>query len=364
MKDATDFLRQQVTEIPPYEPILPYHVLSEELGIPAKELIKLDANENPYGPIKTVSQAIGSLDTLHIYPDPESRRIRELLASYHQISKNQIVLGAGADELIDLIMRIFFEPGDRLINCPPTFGMYAFDGALNHAEVIDVPRNSDFSLDIEALENTVETMQPKMLFLANPNNPDGGMISEEEFERLVKLPLVLVLDEAYINFGGEDRSKIREVQESPHLFVLRSFSKWAGLAGIRIGYGVFPTEIVPTLMKTKQPYNVAVIAEEAAITSIQNVHELDINSALIIEGRLKLFNELRQIPWIQPYPSEANFILCKVNGITAVEVKEALRKKGILIRYFDKLGLRDHIRISVGTMNQIDSLINAMKGIG
>lgn len=146
--EIESYIRLHVRAMPAYEPILPYAVLSTELGIPVDQLIKLDANENPYGPLPEVQKALCDLSNLHIYPDPESRRIRSMLGDFHGIPDNSIVIGAGADELIDMIMRLVIDPGDCLLNCPPTFGMYAFDGDLNRATLINVPRKADFSLRI------------------------------------------------------------------------------------------------------------------------------------------------------------------------------------------------------------------------
>ena len=363
MSRTLEYIRQHIREMPSYEPILPFDVLSEELGIPVDRLIKLDANENPYGPIPEVMQALSSLDTLHIYPDPESRRIKGLLAEHHQIPEASIVVGAGADELIDLIIRVSLEPGDRQINCPPTFGMYAFDGKLNQASLISVRRRPDFSLDLESLQRAVKDHQPKVLFLANPNNPDGGMISDEMFNKLVDLPLLLVMDEAYIPFSNEGKSVLDKVQFHQNLVVLRTFSKWAGLAGVRIGYGGFPLEFVPMLMKVKQPYNVSSVAEQAAVVTMWNLPKAVENISRIIEQRRVLYQGLEQVPWLDAYPSQANFILCRVKGIPAIEVKQRLRAEGILIRHFDKPGLSDHIRLSVGKKDQIEALITALKGI-
>ena len=363
MTNTTHFIRQHIQEMLPYEPILPFDVLSNDLGIPAERLIKLDANENPYGPLPEVKQALAALDALHIYPDPESRRIRTLLAEHHQVPEESIVIGAGADELIDLIMRIVIEPGDTVINCPPTFGMYAFDGALNQARLKTVPRQTDFSLDMPGILQAVAEHQPRLLFLANPNNPDGGMISEGVFQQLVDLPQLLVMDEAYIQFSDQGRSVLKEVQSYNNLIVLRTFSKWAGLAGLRIGYGVFPEAFVPMLMRAKQPYNVSVAAEQAAVVTMRNLSKAHENIAQIIEHRGQLYEALEQIAWLRPYPSQANFILCRVESVSAFEVKQRLRKQGILIRYFDKPGLSEHIRISIGTLEQTEKLITALKGI-
>ncbi len=362
MISSRDFIRQHIQDMPPYEPILPSEVLSTELGIPMEALVKLDANENPYGPLPEVKDALEALDILHIYPDPESRRIRKILAEHHQIQAETIVIGAGADELIDLIMRITIEPGDKLLNCPPTFGMYAFDSALNLAKIINVPRRRDFSLDLPKITQAVEQHKPRLLFLANPNNPDGSLITDLEIQQLLDLPLLLVIDEAYIQFCDRDYSSLNEVQVNNNLIVLRTFSKWAGLAGLRIGYGVFPETLVPFLMRAKQPYNVSVAAEQAAAVTMRNLPKAKENIARIIEQRDHLFKGLEQISWLSPYPSQANFILCRVEEYSAKDVSQCLRDQGILIRYFDKPGLNDHIRISIGTYEQIEKLVLSLKG--
>lgn len=362
MISALDSIRPHIQAMPAYKPILPYDVLSQELGLPAGSLVKLDANENPYGPLPEVLEALAAEDHLHIYPDPESRQVREALAAYHAIPREQIVVSGGADELIDLLIRVFLDPGEGLLNCPPTFGMYAFDGALNQAAIHTVPRRPDFSLDIDAIEHSVAENHPKLMFLANPNNPDGGLIASSDLKRLLELPLVLVLDEAYMHYAGERYSAIPWVSRCDNLIVLRTFSKWGGLAGVRVGYGVFPANLVPTLMKAKQPYNVSVVAQRAALACMQHLSKLDHQRDDIIAQRERLFDGLVSIPWLRPYPSQANFILCKVLGRPAETVKDQLRQEGILIRYFNTPGLDDHIRISVGLEDEVDRLISVLKG--
>lgn len=358
--DIDSYLRPHILKMPAYEPVLPYDVLSQELEIPMERIVKLDANENPYGPLPEVSERLAALGNLHIYPDPESRRIREKLAQHHQISTENIVIGAGADELIDLIMRLVIDPGDVLINCPPTFGMYAFDGTLNDARVLNVPRTSDFSLDYEGIAQAVKDFRPKLIFLATPNNPDGSLISTEQIETLLTLPVLIVLDEAYINFSTPSSGWIKEVDKYQNLFVLRTFSKWAGLAGLRIGYGVFPKCFVPKLMAAKQPYNISVAAEEAACATLSNIEKIDRMTELIVAERGRLLHRLNGISWLEPYPSQANFILCRVLERDAAIVKKTLRGQGILIRHFNQPGLTDHIRISVGKPEDSDRLISAL----
>jgi len=352
-------VRPHILEMPPYEPILPLDILAQNLGITEDKIIKLDANENPYGSLPEVGDALADMNNFAIYPDPESRRLRTLLAKHHEVSEKSIVLGAGVDELIDLIMRLSLDPNDVLLNCPPTFGMYAFGGALNQAQIIEVPRHADFTLDLDSLFASVKRYQPKLIFLANPNNPDGGMIPPEIIRSLLELPLIMILDEAYANFCPEPDGWINQVSSHKNLIVLRSFSKWAGLAGLRVGYGFFPENLVPSLQKAKQPYNVSVVAEKAGVISLLNNHKLQANVRKIMSERERLFGKLGGISWLRPYPSSANFILCKVLDREAVDVKQRLLEKGILIRYFDKPGLRDHIRISVGKPKHTDILMDA-----
>ena len=359
-------IRPHLESLPPYIPIEPFEVLSARIGRDASQIIKLDANENPYGPLPVVREALGNLKFPHIYPDPESRTLRKALAGFTGVPAEYLLAGAGADELIDLLMRLILEPGDCVLSCPPTFGMYSFDTELNAARVIEVPRNGDFSLDIDRISEAVRSHQPQILFVATPNNPDGSLLDTKAIDRLVELPLLVVLDEAYIEFAGENLgaslSRIREVPARENLIVLRTFSKWAGLAGLRIGYGAFPGWLMPTLWKAKQPYNVNVAASVAAQVSLAHVAELANIVELLIAERKRLFSALEDAPYLKPYPTRSNFILCQVQRGEAGELKSRLAQEyGIFIRYFNKPGLRDHIRISVGRPQDTDALLEALK---
>jgi histidinol-phosphate aminotransferase len=359
-------IRPHLESMPPYLPIEPFEVLSGRIGRDASEIIKLDANENPYGPLPAVREAIGNLEFPHIYPDPESRALRASLEKFTGVPAEYLLAGAGADELIDLLMRLILEPNDPILSCPPTFGMYSFDGELNAARVVEVPRNRDFSLDMDALCRAVELHQPKILFVATPNNPDGSILEAKSIDQLLDLPLLVVLDEAYIEFAGgnlgADLSRIREVPLRENLVVLRTFSKWAGLAGLRVGYGAFPLWLMPTLWKAKQPYNLNVAASVAAQTSLQHVNDLTSVVELLKTERERLFSALQEIRYLKPYPTQSNFILCQVPGRDAAELKKRLAEKyGIFIRYFNKPGLRDHIRISVGRPQDTGALLEALK---
>jgi histidinol-phosphate aminotransferase len=362
MFDPQTRIRAHIRAMPPYEPILPFEVLSQQLGRAPQDIIKLDANENPYGMLPAIRQALAQMPYGHVYPDPESRALRAALARYHQVPEENLLAGAGADELIDLILRLVITPGDVILNCPPTFGMYAFDGDLNGARVVNVARRPDFSVDVDGLKQAVRKYHPAVLFLASPNNPDGSLIPREVILRLLDLPCLVVVDEAYIEFA-EAPSLVTEVPQRTNLIVLRTFSKWAGLAGLRVGFGVFPGALMPHLWKIKQPYNVSVAAATAAITALEHAAELLNTVRQIIAERERLLGLLKTIPWLHPYPSRANFILCRVLERDAAALKRELARHGILVRYFDKPGLQDCIRISVGKPEHTDALLQCLRSL-
>jgi histidinol-phosphate aminotransferase len=261
-------------------------------------------------------------------------------------------------------MRVTLSPGDAIINCPPTFGMYAFDADLNNAKVVNVPRQADFSLDLDGILAAAEKFAPKLIFITSPNNPDGSLLPQPVLQKLLALPSLIVLDEAYIEFSGIP-SQISNVPIYQNLIVLRTFSKLAGLAGLRVGYGGFPSWLMPTLWKTKQPYNVNVAGSVAAIAALDDLDYLDWTVKTLVAERNRLAGELSALPWLTVYPSNSNFILCRVKGRDAAQLKSDLAQQhGIFIRYFSRSGLTDCIRISVGKPEHTDVLLQALKGMG
>jgi histidinol-phosphate aminotransferase len=345
----------------PYAPIVPFEVLSQRLGLPPEAIVKLDANENPYGPSPRAIEALASYPYYHIYPDPEQHLLRDALSAYLGMPKAMLLGGAGADELIDLIMRLFVGPGDAILNCPPTFGMYEFDAALQAGRVVVVPRHADFSVDVDAIEAAVAREHPKLLFLTSPNNPDGSLLAKDDLHRLVRLPLVIVVDEAYVEFAGG--SFIQWARDYPNLIVLRTFSKWAGLAGLRVGYGAFPENIMRHLWKIKQPYSVSMAATAAVVASLADADYLLVNVARIVAERTRLCETLAGFPFLRPYPSHSNFILCRVVGRDARALKLALEQRGVLVRYFNKPGLTDCIRVSVGRPEQTERIRETLEDV-
>ncbi len=359
--EVTALIRPDIAGMQAYQPIYPLEVVAARLGCAPDAIVKLDANENAYGPSPRVRAALADLPFAHIYPDPESRILRAALADFTGVPADLLLAGAGADELIDLTMRLFLQHGDAILDCPPTFGMYAFDAAIAGARVIRVPRRPNWGLDVSAVVEATSEYQPKLIFVTSPNNPDGGWLPDADLEQLLALPLVVVLDEAYVEFAGLERSRIGWVTDRDNLIVLRSFSKWAGLAGLRVGYGAFPAALMPHLWKIKQPYNVSVAASKAAVAALEDRDHLERTIARIIAERERLRKELATISYLRPYPSEANFILCRVEGRGAGQLKLALEQEGILVRHFAKPRLDDCIRITVGKPEQTDALMSVLR---
>ena len=356
-------LAPHLADIEEYAPIEPFEVLSARLGIPAERIVKLDANENPYGPLPAVIEALAHYPHFHVYPDPRQSMLCDTLSAFLGVPAAHILPGHGADELLDYLCRLFLVPGDTVINTPPTFGMYGFDARLAGAKVVDVERREDFSVDVDAVEAAVEAHRPKLLFLTSPNNPSGNWLDDDAFARLVALPVVVVLDEAYVEFA-DHASRAGRVLDHDNLVVLRTFSKAAGIAGLRLGYGVFPRWLMRELLKFKQPYNVNVAASVAGIASLRNADQLEAVVEKLKAERGRLYARLDALPGIETLPgSQANFILCRVLGRDARELKHALERGGILIRHYHVRRLENRIRISVGRPEHTDALIDALRAM-
>ena len=359
------FVRAHLRRLAPYTPIEPFEVLSARLGRDPSDIVKLDANENPYGPPPEVAAALGSMRFPNIYPDPETRALRSLLAPGLGVPIEQVLVGCGADELIDLLMRAVLDQNDKIVDCPPTFTMYAFDAAVNGASVVTVPRLEGFKLDVPGIAKAVKETKAKIVFVTSPNNPDGSTVTDEEMSKLLSISpeCLVVLDEAYVEFSGED-SRSSWVLEHENLVVLRTFSKSAALAGLRVGYGVFPAGLAALLWRAKQPYNVSAAAEAAAVAALSNPAWLEDTRLALVAERERLTELLStEIDWLTPYPSSANFVLCSVGGgKDAGEIRDRLAKEhGIMVRHYAKKELSGFVRISVGKPEHTDRLIEALR---
>jgi histidinol-phosphate aminotransferase len=323
-------------------------------------VVKLDASENNYGASPRVQIALAEFQGYHIYPDAAQVEIRRALADYTGVSMEQIVAGSGSDQLIDLLIRLFCAPGDEIINLPPTFAMFKFYADLQGVKVISVPRDADYGIDVPGIKKAVSA-KTKLIFIANPNNPTGTLTPENMISEVLELGLPTVVDEAYFEFTGKTFAS--RVGKLPNLMVLRTFSKWAGLAGLRVGYGLFPARVADILHAVRDPYNVNIAALVAAKESLKDAASLLAKVKLIVAERERLYGELGKLAWLKHYPSRANIILCRVFKGEAKALQAALDERSILVRYFNSPGLENCLRFSVGKPEEDDILLKALKEI-
>jgi histidinol-phosphate aminotransferase len=354
------FVLPAVARAEPYAPILPLDVLAAELGMREADLVKLDANENPYGPSPAALAALRAYGDYHIYPDPGHEALRTELADHLGVPRETIVVGNGADELIDLLYRALAGPGDGVIDCVPTFGMYRFGAGLMDARYVAVPRRADFSVDVDAVLAAVDA-RTKLIWLTSPNNPTGNLLPEADARRILQAGVPTVIDEAYAEFAGVSLTPL--AAEFDNLVLLRTFSKWAGLAGLRVGYGVFPEELADLLHRIKPPYNVNSAGMAAARAALADGEHRARTVAAIVAERERMAGLLARIGFLAPQPSCANFVFCWVRGREAAGVRAALREKGILVRHYGTPELRNGIRISVGRPEQTDRLIATLRAL-
>ena len=360
MINVTGMALPHIRALEAYAAVDPVEVMAERAGVSPDKIIRLNGNENPYGSSPKVAEALGKSTAYNRYPDPEQRQLRESLSRYTGLGMEYIVAGSGSDELIDLILRIFVGPGEKIIEPTPTFGMYSFSAGVCGAEVVSVPRDERFGLDVEAIQLAMDP-RVKAIFLASPNNPTGNIASESQIRGLLELGILVVVDEAYYEFCRQ--TSLPLVKEHPNLIVLRTMSKWAGLAGLRIGFGVMHPDVATLMMRMKPPYNVNLAAEIALRVSLDDSECLMERVRRMVSERERMFDMLKELPGVMPWPSQANFILCQLPQERGRTIFEGLAKRGIFVRYFSNSRLVDCIRISVGIPHESDTLVDTFKNL-
>lgn len=359
--DILKMIRIDMSRFGAYSAAKSPEVIARKLGISEKDIIKLDANENPYGCSPKVRQKLAEYPYYHIYPDSNQTELRESLSQYVGLGTEYLVAGNGSDELIDLLLRILLAPGDEAIINVPTFDMYRFCTEVCRGKVVNVLRRKDFTVDVAAIKAAL-TDKTRIIFVTSPNNPSGTIVPEKDILELLKTGLPVVVDEAYYEFNGQSVAQL--VPQYRNLIVLRTFSKWAGIAGLRVGYGIFTPELTDVLIKVKPPYNINLAAQVAVQESIKDSLYLLGTVKKMIEERARLFAKLQKLDFLKPVPSQANFILCEVVRGDAKQIQNDLEKRGILIRYYNTPLLKNYIRISAGKPEQTDKIIAALGIIG
>lgn len=341
--DVSKWVRKNILELKPYS--------SARDEFKGEAEIFLDANENPYP------------SAFNRYPDPLQWNVKLALASIKKVKPEQIFLGNGSDEAIDLIIRAFCEPyQNAILITEPTYGMYAVSAGVNAVPIIKVELTKEFELDVDAVLAAV-TPECKVIFLCSPNNPSGNLLNASSIIRVLdKFEGIVVIDEAYIDFTSAN-SFIEYLSAYPNLIILQTFSKAWGLAGLRLGMAFASTELIGILNKIKYPYNVNIQTQEIALKALKAPDKKDEAVKEIIEQRTKLKEELLRLPITkQVYPSDANFLLVKM--IDAPAVYKYLMDRKIIIRDRSKVVLcKNCVRITVGTPEENKNLIDALKNL-
>jgi len=329
------------------------------------ECIKLDAMENPYGwPDSLVQQWLDRLRnvSLNRYPDPDAKALKKRLRAALRLPDNlELLLGNGSDELIQMLLLSVAEKNRTVLAPEPTFVMYRMLAELVGMEYVPVPLQPDtFSLDLQATLEAVKNRQPAIIFLAYPNNPTGNLFDKNDVRKLIReVDCLVVVDEAYASFTNE--SFLDEAAEYDNLLVLRTMSK-VGLAGLRLGYLVGTKDWLDEIDKTRLPYNINVLTQVSVDFALENDDLLDEQAQQIRTDRKTLFEELDKPDGIQPYPSEANFVLFRVPPGQADRLFDSLRKNGVLVKNLNPAGgmLKDCLRVTVGTSEENNSFITAL----
>ncbi|MCG7858868.1 histidinol-phosphate transaminase [Flavihumibacter sediminis] len=344
MFNLSDLIRPNIRDL------VPYSSARDEFKGEAR--IFLDANENSLGSPLT--------KWYNRYPDPMQWAVKEKLSVIKGVAPQNIFLGNGSDECIDILLRAFCEPAvDNIIIVPPTYGMYEVSANINNVKVKKVPLTPGFQLDLPALEEAVDD-NTKMIFLCSPNNPTGNSLIREDVEMLLNNYFgIVVMDEAYINFSRQ-RSYVQELEDYPNLVVLQTLSKAWGLAALRVGMAFASESIINVMNKIKPPYNINQASQELALKALDEVEQVNEMIRILVQERTRLEQELPNLPVVEHvYPSDANFLLVKVKDAKGLYQK--LLNKGIVVRDRSNVILCDDcLRITVGTEKENTELLDAL----
>jgi histidinol-phosphate aminotransferase len=335
---------------PNIKTLKPYSSAKDEYTGAAK--ILLDANENSLGSPLT--------KWYNRYPDPYQKQLKEKLAFVKQIAANQIFIGNGSDECIDILFRTFCEPGkDNIIICPPTYPMYEVSANINDITVQNAPLLSDYQLNVAHIEQLVNE-RTKIIWICSPNNPTGNSLDRIDIETILNhFDGIVVIDEAYINFSKQ-KSFVQSLIDYPNLVVMQTLSKAWGLAGLRLGMCFANPDIIGYMNKVKAPYNINIVTQELALQALEEVGQVNDMIKLLVDMRNALAQVIASMPHvIQVFPSDTNFILVKIPH--ARKLYEFLMSKGIIVRDRSALAFcEDSLRITVGTEQENTLLVDAM----
>lgn len=356
------FANQFVCDLVAYEPGKPIEETARELGLDPETIVKVASNENPLGPAPMALDAIRNAATeMHIYPDGGGYKLRSALAEKYDLDLNNVVLGNGSNEIIELLCHCFLNEGAALIAAEHAFVVYKLMATLFGAKYVEVP-DPNFVHDLDAMAEAI-TDQTRLLFIANPNNPTGTIVDEEAIDRfMAKVPehVVVVFDEAYYEFVANAPDTLKYVREGRNVIVLRTFSKAYGLAGLRIGYGLGAPQVTAILQKARQPFNANEVAQRAALASLADTAHVEATVSNNAEG-LALYESSFQEMGLEYVPSLANFVLVNVGDGDRLFAE--MLKQGVIVRAMRGYKLPGWVRISVGTKAENERCLEVMKSV-
>lgn len=353
------FANQFVCDLVAYEPGKPIEETARELGLDPETIVKLASNENPLGPAPAAIEAMKSEAAgVHIYPDGGGYKLRQALADHHGLSLDNVVLGNGSNEIIELLCHCFLNPKAELIAAEHAFVVYKLMATLFGAKYVEVA-DPDFIHDLEGMADAI-TEDTRLVFIANPNNPTGTMVNQEALDRFMdRLPehVVAVLDEAYYEFLDDAPDTVKYVREGRNVCVLRTFSKAYGLAGLRIGYGLASPQVAAILQKARQPFNANSMAQAAALAAMNDTEHVAKTMQTNREG-LAFYEQAFAARGLEYVPSAANFVLVKVGDGDDLFAK--MLRKGVIVRAMSGYKLPEWVRISIGTMPENERCIEVL----
>lgn len=353
-------LRKGIKDIPPYIPGESKGEIARAYGLDEESIIKLGSNENPLGPSKKVVDVIKKhADKVSIYPEDVSTELHRKIAEYVGVDEGQVIAGNGSDEILDLAVKMFIEKGDGAVIPVPTFSMYRKLVELYSGRCAYVPLGENFTFEIPAILGQIAD-RTKLVFICSPNNPTGTIISEVGLRKILNEDVVVILDEAYAEFSSG--SYVKLVNEYENLIILRTLSKALGLAGLRVGYGIADSEIIEYMLRIKIPFSVNLLAQKAAVAAIEDEAHLQKSVELVKEGRTFILEELSKIDGVRTYPSQANFVFIELD-VKSEDVVKSLQKRGIIVRDCSFAGLENHIRVTIGTMDENTKFLENLKEV-
>lgn len=354
-----------IARLTPYSPGKPVEEVQRELGL--NRVIKLASNENPLGPSPEAIKAIaGCAARVHLYPDAAAWTLRQALAVRLNVSPESIVIGNGSDDIIHLLGVTFLQPDNEVVQGDPSFVRYEAAALLNNALCHRVPLTPDWVHDLEAMAARCNA-RTRLVFIANPNNPTGTIVGREALLRLLeRMPedALLVLDEAYYEYAAgapEYPDGVDLVREGRNVAVLRTFSKAYGLAGLRIGYGVMHPDIAQWLHRTREPFNVNLIAQVAALAALQDVEHVHRTVAMNEEGKQTFYDAFKALG-LNYTPTFANFVWVDL-GRECRPIYEALLRRGIITRTGDIFGAPTYLRVTTGTPEENALFLSALRDV-